>query len=75
MQMDYATAIGYYNAITVIEAQDRLVDFQVASFPNYESKDRDKIHREYYKLAFSHKEQDVMTSEQLEGFLKTQGVL
>lgn len=52
MNLDYGTALEYYEAITVIDAQDRLVDLNVADYPQLKKEDRSKLHREFRNSAY-----------------------
>ena len=42
----------YWEAITIIEARQKLLDISSYSFPNLKKSDREKIHRELHRQAF-----------------------
>ncbi|HNC40335.1 MAG TPA: hypothetical protein PK522_00975 [Nitrosomonas sp.] len=50
--LDIRTFIDYWNAVTVIEARERLVDLNVAMIPHAEDKDRKKFYKELEKKAY-----------------------
>lgn len=50
--MDYADALEFYEAITVIEAQDMLVAMKLADWPRAKPESRKQFHRETRKLAY-----------------------
>lgn len=43
---------GYWEAITMIEAQAALVKFTSADYPNMKKQDREKLHRSVTKQAY-----------------------
>ena len=50
--MPYDRAVEYYEAITVIEAQQTLVDMNVSDYPRMKSDGRKKYYRSMRKLAY-----------------------
>lgn len=75
MAMENGVALQYYECITAIEAQEKMVDLPIADYPHLKQEERNKIHRSFSKLAHKHQKQDVMSSEQLEGWMKRQGLV
>lgn len=73
--MDFETAVGYYEAISVIDAENRLMDINVASFPHSSEKARRETHKSLKKIADKHREEKAMSSEQLEAFFNKKGIL
>jgi len=49
--LPYITAIEYYESIRVIDAQERLVEMQMADYPRMKAEGRKKMHREMRKAA------------------------
>lgn len=41
-----------WQALTIIEAQETLIEFQVSSFPHAKQSEKEKIHRAVHKLAY-----------------------
>lgn len=56
----------FWQAITVIEAQEALVQMDVANFPWVKGEDREKIHKRYHKLAYPkiHNPSEVISTEE-----------
>lgn len=50
-KLPYRIASQYFEAITVIEAQDRLIDLNVADYPKMTEDGRKKYHRNMRKMA------------------------
>ena len=50
--MEWNTAMEYYSAITVIEAQNVLIDFNVSDYPHMKKDQRRKMHKKYSKMAY-----------------------
>lgn len=50
-QMEWETALEYYDSIEVIEAQQGLIQLTAAGYVNAPNKDRNKIHRSMRKIA------------------------
>ena len=50
--MDYAYALEYYEAITIIEAQDSLIEMNIIDYPRMTKEDRRRYHKEMYKRAY-----------------------
>ena len=49
--MGMGAAKEYYDAITVIEAQENLVKMSIADYPNATKEGRKKLHRGMHRLA------------------------
>ena len=53
----------YWEAITMIEAQNLLMEMKVGDFPNMKKEDRGRLHRSLYKQAYPESaEQSVTTA-------------
>lgn len=50
--MSNDVALEYYEAITVIDAQDRMVDMNMADYPNMKKESRKKFFRQMRKQAY-----------------------
>ena len=50
--LDVNTFYDYWNAVTVIEARERLVDLNVAMMPHVDQKARDKFYNGLEKQAY-----------------------
>ena len=50
--ISYNTFLMYYNAITVIEAQDNLVKMNLADYPNMKKEGRSNFYRQMRKNAY-----------------------
>jgi len=63
----------YWHAITIIEAQNVLVQFQIADYPHQKKDVRSKLHREFHKMAYpkTHEATETLTVEQLGQRLRT----
>lgn len=51
-EMDYGIALEYYEAISVIEAQDALINMKVVDHPRANAESRKKFHRDMKKVAY-----------------------
>lgn len=51
LSMEYETVLEYYQAITVIDAEQQLNSIRCSSYPNMTKDAKDKTHRELKKLA------------------------
>lgn len=51
MGCEYETIIEYYEAITVVDAQNRMVELSVSDYAGAKSETRKKLHRQFKKLA------------------------
>lgn len=51
MSCDYETIVEYYEAITVVDAQNRLVDLSVSDYASATKETRKKLHRQITRLA------------------------
>lgn len=49
--MPHGEVVEYYEAITVLEAQDRLVEMNISDYPNMNKENRRKYFRGMKKLA------------------------
>lgn len=49
--MPASVAAEYYQAITVIDAEKRLVDMNITDYPKMKNEGRKKFHRDMRKLA------------------------
>ncbi len=70
--MDCADALDYYEAITVLEAQDALVTMNISDYPRMKKDDRSKFYREMRKRAYPQHLQKQMS---FEDFAKKVGML
>lgn len=43
---------SFWQAITVIEAQDALVQMDIANYPWIKGDEREKVHKRYHKMAY-----------------------
>jgi len=68
--MDYRIATEYYNAITVIEAQQRLVEMNIADYPRMKSHDRKNFYNRIKKAAHPEEMQKKMDFDE---FFKVMG--
>jgi len=50
--MEVDTVDSYWRAITVIEAQDLLLQMRIADWPNMKKHDRSKFHRSIHRSAY-----------------------
>jgi hypothetical protein len=73
--MEFSTALGYYEAISVIDAENRLMDINIVSFPHSSEKGRKETHKALKKLSEKYREEKGMSSEQLEAFFNKKGLL
>ena len=65
-----STAKEYYEAITVVEAQQNLVKMSIADYPNGSKEGRKKLHRAMYKLASPKHLQKEMDFEEFQRKMK-----
>lgn len=63
MSMPYVRAVEYYEAVTVIEAQQCLVEMNVSDYPRMNGDSRRKFHREMKKKAYPQGLQQEMSFE------------
>jgi len=70
-ELDYGTALEYYEAITVIESRDRMVDMNIVDYPHLKNDARRNMHREFKKLANPKELQREMSFEE---FAKRMGI-
>ena len=58
---------AYWQAITIIEAQEILIQLRIADYPDMKPESRKKTHREFHRMAYprTHDSSEVMTTEQL----------
>lgn len=50
--MDVVTADSYWRAITVIEAQDVIMNLRIAIYPNLKRHVQSSFHRQMHRLAY-----------------------
>ena len=67
--LDFSIALEYYEAITVIDAETRIMDMQIESYPHMNESGRSKVYDSVRKQATKHQEEKVLSSEQLGDFL------
>lgn len=72
-EMSYSAALDYYNAVTVLDAEDRLMDFQVAAYPHLQKNARSKLHRTVSKAARPKELQREVSFEELYERMKNGG--
>jgi hypothetical protein len=63
--MPYCEALEYFMAIDTLEAQETLLSLTIASSPNSKKNDREKLHKELNKKAYSHIPKKEMTTSDL----------
>ena len=51
-EMPFSVALEYYQAITVIEAQERLIDLKIADYPRMLKADRNELFKKFNKMAY-----------------------
>lgn len=51
-ELEWDTALEYYEAITVIECQENLVDMNITDYPRMKSDGRKDFYRKMRKLAY-----------------------
>ena len=68
--MEYNEAMRYFDAITVIEAQNMLISMQVADYPNMKRDDRSRLHREIHKKAYPFKNVRKMSGKEASEHLR-----
>lgn len=61
----------FWEAITMIEAQEQLKALSATTYPNMTNDDREDYHRELHEMAYPHnfKENKYVTAEQLQKLL------
>lgn len=57
-------------AITQIEAQEMIKEFQIADYPNLKVKDKTRIYKDIHKLAYPDNAEKVMDARTVAGILK-----
>ena len=50
-EMPYSDVLEFHEAITVLQARDRLVDMNIMDYPRMKTESRRKLHRQVNKLA------------------------
>ncbi|NQX99762.1 MAG: hypothetical protein HRT70_01265 [Flavobacteriaceae bacterium] len=50
--MEYGTAVEYYKAIDVIEAQEALLDLRIVTYPHAKQENQREIRRGFEKKAY-----------------------
>lgn len=70
--MEYAVALDYYEAITVLEAQEALVAMNIQDYPRMKTEGRSRFYREMRKKAYPQHLQRQMSFEE---FAKQVGML
>jgi hypothetical protein len=70
--MDAERLEEYWQAITIIEAQEVLVQLRVMDFPNMKQEARRKTHKEFHALAYprTHDTSQRLSTEQLAARIK-----
>lgn len=58
----------YWEAITVIEAQEMLKDFKVSSYPNFKENDQAKLQRSLRKVAYPESQEAMENKDLLKHF-------
>lgn len=53
--MDVYTAEGYWQSITVLQAEETMLKFKIQDFPHLKPQDRSKIHNQFEKMATTSK--------------------
>ena len=71
--MPYKIAEAYYEAITVIEARDRLVDLNIADYPRMKKEGRKKFHKALDKMAYPISNKKQLTAQDLKRKLNSGG--
>lgn len=66
MSMSSEDFYYYYEAITVIEAQETLIACKVASYPNMKAKPKQDFHRSLVKKAYPNETKKVVTISEME---------
>lgn len=46
------TAEDYWQAVTILQAQEALIQMKIADYPNMKKADRQKLHKELHKKAY-----------------------
>ena len=64
-KLPFSEFLNMWNCITMIEAQDTLLQIKIANYPNMGTQDKKKFHREMYKKAFIEKEVKALSTEEL----------
>lgn len=65
LALDYEAVVAYWQAITVIEAQEVLIQMRLADWPNMKGPARQKWHRDIHRAAYPHQKRKAMTPEEL----------
>lgn len=65
--LPHGDVVGFYEAITVLEAQMRLVDMNIADYPNMKKEDRRKFYRQMKKIAYP---ESIQSTVSFEDFIK-----
>ena len=63
--LDHETVIRYYSAITVLDAQERLVDMNVSDYPKMGKESRKKFFKEMRKKAYPSELQKEVTFDEM----------
>ena len=65
--LDWDTAIMYWQGITIIEAQNSLIELSIASYPYMKRNAQQKMHKEFHAQAFPkvHDTSRVLTTKEL----------
>lgn len=70
--LEYIEALEYekfnqcWLAITMIEAQETLINLTLADYPNMKDKDRKRLHRDMHKKAYFQREDKAVKVEDLQ---------
>jgi hypothetical protein len=59
-----------WQAITQIEAQEMLKQFQIADYPHLKARDKSRVHKDMHKLAYPHAQEKVLDAEAVANILK-----
>ena len=73
MGLPFKVAQAYFEAITVIEAQSRLVDMNVSDYPKMKNEGRKKFFRDMRKMAYPEGLQNQMSFEDFISRMKEHG--
>lgn len=50
--LDWMVGEDYWHAITMIEAQEALIQMRIADYPHLKKRDREKMHRSMHDVAY-----------------------
>lgn len=50
-ELSYSDVLEFYEAVTVLQARDRLIDMNIMDYPRMKQESRRKFHRQIDKLA------------------------